>query len=149
MRGETWYAFCRRCGVRLVRIGPGSWRPLSEEELASEHATLFAANGTAAPAAPLETPPQKKVAKAKTAKISASKKNSEKAKAGSVRSNAVSAPGQGYEASYLARKHGISTNEARALIKRVGNDRDKLNAAAERLVEKRIRNAQPRAGKER
>lgn len=40
---------------------------------------------------------------------------------------------QGYELGYFARKHGISRDEARKLIARVGNDRAKLNAAAERL----------------
>jgi Protein of unknown function (DUF3606) len=43
------------------------------------------------------------------------------------------AGGQGYELSYFARKHGISRDEARKLIERVGNDRAKLNAAAEKL----------------
>jgi hypothetical protein len=41
--------------------------------------------------------------------------------------------GEGYEVAYFARKHGISRDQAQALIKRVGNDRDKLNAAAEKL----------------
>lgn len=43
------------------------------------------------------------------------------------------AGGEGYEVNYFARKHGISREQAEALIKRVGNDRDKLNAAAEKL----------------
>jgi len=43
------------------------------------------------------------------------------------------AGGEGYEVNYFARKHGISKDQAEALIKRVGNDRDKLNAAAEKL----------------
>jgi len=46
------------------------------------------------------------------------------------------AAGQGYEVSYFARKHGISSQQARDLIKKVGNDRDKLNAAAEKLSAK-------------
>ncbi|PBB17405.1 DUF3606 domain-containing protein [Mesorhizobium sp. WSM4313] len=41
--------------------------------------------------------------------------------------------GEGYEVNYFARKHGISREQADAPIKRVGNDRDKLNAAAEKL----------------
>ena len=40
---------------------------------------------------------------------------------------------EGYEANYFARKHGISRAEAEGLIKRVGNDRTKLNEAAEKL----------------
>lgn len=44
------------------------------------------------------------------------------------------AAGQGYEVSYFARKHGISTAQARELIAEVGNDRTKLNAAAEKLA---------------
>jgi hypothetical protein len=43
------------------------------------------------------------------------------------------AGGQGYELGYFARKHGISRDQARELISRVGNDRAKLNAAAEKL----------------
>ena len=40
---------------------------------------------------------------------------------------------QGYELGYFARKHGISRDQARSLIQRIGNDRAKLNAAAEKL----------------
>ncbi|MGN6156075.1 MAG: DUF3606 domain-containing protein [Sphingomicrobium sp.] len=43
------------------------------------------------------------------------------------------AAGQGYELGYFARKHGISRDQARSLIDRIGNDRAKLNAAAEKL----------------
>ena len=43
------------------------------------------------------------------------------------------AGGQGYELGYFARTHGISRDQARELISRVGNDRAKLNAAAERM----------------
>jgi hypothetical protein len=43
------------------------------------------------------------------------------------------AAGQGYELRYFARKHGISKAQAEQLIGRIGNDRDKLNAAAEKL----------------
>ncbi|MGN6059386.1 MAG: DUF3606 domain-containing protein [Sphingomicrobium sp.] len=43
------------------------------------------------------------------------------------------AAGQGYELGYFARKHGISRDQARQLIARIGNDRAKLNAAAEKL----------------
>lgn len=43
------------------------------------------------------------------------------------------AGGQGYELGYFARKHGISRDQARSLIQRIGNDRAKLNAAAEKL----------------
>jgi hypothetical protein len=38
-----------------------------------------------------------------------------------------------YEVEYFARKHGISTEQARKLIDEVGNSREKLDAAAERL----------------
>jgi hypothetical protein len=43
------------------------------------------------------------------------------------------AAGQGYELGYFARKHGISRDQAKQLIAKVGNDRAKLNAAAEKL----------------
>ncbi len=37
---------------------------------------------------------------------------------------------EGYEVSYFARKHDITQEQARNLIKKVGNNRDKLNKAA-------------------
>src|SRR5512146_2955350 len=40
------------------------------------------------------------------------------------------AGGQAYEVRYFARKHGITIEQAKELIKRVGNDREKLNAEA-------------------
>ncbi len=43
------------------------------------------------------------------------------------------AGGQGYELGYFARKHGISRDQARSLINRIGNDRARLNAAAQKL----------------
>jgi hypothetical protein len=43
------------------------------------------------------------------------------------------AAGEGYEVNYFARKHGITKQQAEDLIKRVGNDREKLNAAAAKL----------------
>ena len=46
------------------------------------------------------------------------------------------AGGQGYEVRYFAQKHKISKDQAQKLIDRIGNDRDKLNAAAERLKSK-------------
>lgn len=41
--------------------------------------------------------------------------------------------GQGYEVTRFARKHGISRQQARDLIKKIGNDRDRLNEAATEL----------------
>ena len=49
------------------------------------------------------------------------------------------AKGEGYELHYFARKHGITLAQARDLIDRVGNDRTRLNAAAEKLKGKRVR----------
>jgi hypothetical protein len=43
------------------------------------------------------------------------------------------AASEGYELYYFARKHSITPDQARALIERIGNDRAKLNAAAEKL----------------
>jgi hypothetical protein len=39
-----------------------------------------------------------------------------------------------YEINYFASKHDISREQARELIRRIGNDRDKLNAAASKLL---------------
>lgn len=44
--------------------------------------------------------------------------------------------GEGYEVSYFARKHGITSEQARELIKRIGGDRQKLNTAADKLTRK-------------
>jgi hypothetical protein len=44
------------------------------------------------------------------------------------------AGGEGYEVQYFARKHQISADQARKLIDRIGNNRDKLNKAAEKLT---------------
>lgn len=56
---------------------------------------------------------------------------------------------QGYEVSYFARKHGLSTKDARALIERVGNDRSKLDSEADKIVKsspsRRRRNGPPAA----
>jgi len=38
-----------------------------------------------------------------------------------------------YEVNYLASKHGLSAEQARQLIARLGNDREKLDQAAEKL----------------
>jgi hypothetical protein len=38
--------------------------------------------------------------------------------------------GQGYEVTRFARKHGITRQQAREIIKKIGNDREKLNEAA-------------------
>jgi hypothetical protein len=46
---------------------------------------------------------------------------------------AKAAAGQDYEVRYLAEKHGISPEQARALIEKHGNDRETLDAAARRL----------------
>jgi hypothetical protein len=40
---------------------------------------------------------------------------------------------QDYEVSYLAEKYGLTTEQARDLIKRVGNDRGKLEEEARKL----------------
>ncbi len=43
--------------------------------------------------------------------------------------------GQGYDVTYFARKHRISKQEARELLRKYGHDRDKLNDAAMKLKE--------------
>jgi len=40
---------------------------------------------------------------------------------------------EGYEVEHFARKHGITAEQARELIARVGNDRAELDRAAEQL----------------
>ena len=41
-----------------------------------------------------------------------------------------------YSVDYFARKHDITTEQARELMRKLGRDRDKLNAAAARLFRK-------------
>ncbi len=43
------------------------------------------------------------------------------------------AGGEGYELRYFARKHSLTTAQAMDLIRRIGNDRAKLNEAAVKL----------------
>ncbi|MFT3989278.1 DUF3606 domain-containing protein [Aestuariivirga sp.] len=47
------------------------------------------------------------------------------------------AKGEKYEVAYFARKHGITAQQTRDLIDKVGNDREKLNKAAEKLKGKK------------
>lgn len=41
--------------------------------------------------------------------------------------------GQSYDVTYFARKHGLTRQQAREIIRKVGHDRDKLNEAAAQL----------------
>ena len=45
---------------------------------------------------------------------------------------------QDYEVNHLAQQYGISRKDARKLIERLGNDREKLYAAAEMLKQGRV-----------
>jgi hypothetical protein len=56
----------------------------------------------------------------------------DKTKVGEPDRSRVSAD-QDYEVSQLAKKHGLTQQQARDLIARVGNDREKLDQAAEEL----------------
>ena len=44
---------------------------------------------------------------------------------------------EGYEVTYFARKHGLSSQQARDIIDMHGSDRTKLNAAARRVTGQR------------
>ena len=46
------------------------------------------------------------------------------------------AKNEGYEVNYFANKHGITRESARKLISKIGNNREKLNAAAEKLQQR-------------
>ena len=56
----------------------------------------------------------------------------DKSKRGSADRRTV-AGSEGYEVDYFARKHGISRDQAKELINRIGNDREKLDEAAAKL----------------
>jgi hypothetical protein len=117
-RGEQWYAFCARCGVKLLRVRPQTWRALTDEEVANEPHFTLGGNSAAAMAFPDQA----------QANFTAGNKP----KRGRGNGSGVAA-GHGYDVNYFARKHEISRDQARDLIKRVGNDREKLNEAAQRL----------------
>jgi len=46
------------------------------------------------------------------------------------------AGGEDYEVEYFAEKHGLTREQAEDLIGRVGNDRERLDAEAEKLTKK-------------
>ncbi len=56
----------------------------------------------------------------------------DKSKVGKPDRNRVSAD-QDYEVSQLAEKHGLTQQQARDLIARIGNDREELDRAAREL----------------
>ena len=56
----------------------------------------------------------------------------DKSKVGEPDRSRVSAD-QNYEVGYLAGKYGLSAQQVRQLIARVGNDREKLDQAARQL----------------
>lgn len=56
----------------------------------------------------------------------------DKTKKGAADRRTVAA-GEGYEVRYFAKKHGLTVESAQKLIDKVGPDRKKLNAAAEKL----------------
>lgn len=59
--------------------------------------------------------------------------HSGRGQAGAPAKRAVAPADQGYELRYFARKHGLTTAQAMDLIRRIGNDRARLNEAAVRL----------------
>jgi len=56
----------------------------------------------------------------------------DKSKRGGADRSRVSAS-EGYEVSYFAKKHGISTEDAKRIIKAHGPDRDACDRAANRM----------------
>ena len=62
----------------------------------------------------------------------------DKSKRGSADRNKVAA-GESYELAFFASKHGLSKDEARELIAKVGNDRAALDKAADALKRSRKR----------
>ena len=47
------------------------------------------------------------------------------------------AKGEAYEVAYFAKKQGITAAQTKALIDKVGNDREKLNKAAAKIKKKK------------
>jgi len=45
--------------------------------------------------------------------------------------------GEPYEVSYIAKKHGLTAQQLRDLIRQVGNDRERLDAAAAKLSKRK------------
>ena len=104
---NTWYSWCDRCQAKLVRVGPGMWHAIPAEESRPPFATSEERDHV--PAIPFLPSEQTAKTQAEVAR-------------------------RGYSAGYLARKHGISRQQAEQLIERIGADRAKLNAAAAELA---------------
>lgn len=104
MRGNSWHCSCERCAAKLIRVSPGIWRALSQEE--HNNRSFERALG-------VDRPPGNLTNRA--------------------RPRCRSAPGRGYSANYLARKHRITRQQARSLIACIGDSREKLNIAADKL----------------
>ena len=60
-------------------------------------------------------------------------RNANNARAGQPPAARTPDADQGYELRYFARKHGLTTAQAMDLIRRIGNNRARLNEAAVRL----------------
>ena len=54
---------------------------------------------------------------------------------------------EGYEVAYFAKKHGISAEQTRGLIDKVGNSRAKLTAAAKKVKSKTGKKAAKKTSK--
>jgi hypothetical protein len=57
------------------------------------------------------------------------------------------AKGEAYEVAYFAKKHGISAEDTKGLIDKVGNSRKKLTTAAKALKTKKGKKAGKKASK--
>ncbi len=113
----VWHSHCERCGCLLRREAPRSWREISPEDYAEASkraAEAWSARHSVARGEPVATPAPRRRSRKPSKETHPS-------------------PREGYELNYFARKHGITLEHARDIIKRVGNDREELNFAANRL----------------
>ena len=108
----VWYSFCERCECALRRDGPKTWREVPKEEYTTACERAWTRwEGQPAKGAATSAQQGAKLAKAPTSKHRSAKP-------------------RGYNVNYFAHKHGITREDARRIIDRVGNSREKLNAAA-------------------
>ncbi len=109
-----WHSYCERCECPLRRDSPSKWHEISPEDYANASKRASEAWSAMRPRAP------RKALEALEPEGRSTKSS------GDMRRSPV----RGYGVNYFARKHGITTESAREIIDRVGDDRAKLNAAA-------------------
>lgn len=121
---EAWAAL-RMIRDAIEELGPVGVLP-SDETVQRERGPMLADEAAAL------VEGIRRIAHARPASVGRQAMADDKTKKGAADRRTVSA-GEGYEVSYFAKKHGITKEQAQGLLAKVGGNREKLNAAAEKL----------------